>query len=73
MKPKIIEGQKMQSMSECIVRFGNCGKSFTSPAMYRSTPTKRVKTSSSVFRVSSHLRNVYTDPVNILRLPLWVH
>ena len=36
MKPKIIDGQSMQWMSECRVRFEHCGRLFFSPVIYRS-------------------------------------
>ena len=39
MKPTIIDGQPMRSVSECTVRFGNCGRSFLSPAMYKHAST----------------------------------
>ena len=72
-KPKIIYSQPMGRMSECIVSFGHCGRSFSSPVMYRSALTKRVNMSGSVFRISSHFHNSYTDAFHLSLLPLWVH
>ena len=41
MKPKIIDVQPMQRMSECRFIFGHCGRSFISPTMYKSASTKK--------------------------------
>ena len=61
METKIIDVQPMRNMSECRVRFGNYGRSFPSPAIYRSALKKKVEMSGSVFFFSSRLSNVSTD------------
>ena len=71
-KNKIIDGQPTWRMSECRVRFLNCGRSFNSPAMYRSA-LKKVEVSGSVFSFYSHFFNTFTDTVNLSRLPLWMN
>ena len=70
MKRKIINGQPMQRISECRVRFGHCVRSFLSPAMYKIASTKIIAMSGSVFRSSIHLYNASTDPVHLPRIPL---
>ena len=73
MKPNIIDGQTMQRISECSVRFEHCGRSFTSPTMYMSALTKIFEMSGSVFPVSIHFLNASTDTVQMMWLPSWVH
>ena len=73
MRLEIIYGQTMRIMSECIVRFGNCGRSFISPAIYKSVSAKRIVISGPVLRASSNFRSVSTNDVYLLRIPLWVH
>ena len=68
MEPKIIDGQPMQRMSECRVRFGHCGRSITSHVMYSSALTK-IEIWESVFRFSIHFCNASTDAVHLPRLP----
>ena len=68
-KPKIIDGQTMQRISYCRVRFGHCGRSFISPETYKSELTKRVVISGAVFRVSGHFCNVSIDDVHLMQLP----
>ena len=68
-----IDAQSMRRMSEWRAKFGNCGSSSPSPVISSSLSVKRVVISGSVFRVSYHLLNVYTDTVHILRLLAWVH
>ena len=73
MKPKIIDVQTMRIMSECRATFGNCERSFISPAMYRSASEKIFMMSVSVLRVYSHLCKASTDDVHLPRLPSWVN
>ena len=54
MKDKILDIQTMRRMSECKDTFGNFGRSFPYPAMYKSVLTKRVVLLGSMFRISSH-------------------
>ena len=51
---KIIDGQPMWRMSKCRVGFVNCGRSFISPAIYKSLSDEIIAVSRSVFRSSSH-------------------
>ena len=44
---KIIDDQPMRRMSECRVRFGHCGRSFISPAIYKSASAKIIAISGS--------------------------
>ena len=69
MKPKIIDGHPMPSMSECRVRFENCCCTFPSSAMYKSALKKKNEMLGSVLRVSGHFRNASTDAVRMPRLP----
>ena len=69
MKHKIIDGNPMKSISECIIRFENYGRQFPSPDMYRSVLKNKVEMSGSVFRFSNYFRNASTDAVHILQLP----
>ena len=69
MKPKIIDGQSMQRISKCIVRFVHCGRSFISPSVYKSVSPKIIAMFGSVFRASSHFRNASTDSVHLNQIP----
>ena len=60
-------------MSECIVRFGNCGRSFLSLVIYKSVWTKIFVMLVSLLWFSSYFRNASTDAVHIPWLSLWVH
>ena len=73
MIPKIIDNQPMWRMSECRVRFGHCGRSFISPAIYRSASAKIIVISGSMFWASSHFRSVSTDAVHMPLLPSWIY
>ena len=70
MRPKIIDIQPMQSMSECRIRFGHCGSSFISTEVHKGVSAKIIAISGSVFQSFSHFRNAYTGIVHLLRLPL---
>ena len=72
-KPDIIDSQTMRRMSECTVRFGNCDRPFLSPVIYKSTLTKIITMSGSVFQASIHFRNAPTDNVHLPWIPLWFH
>ena len=69
MKLKIMDGQLIRRTSECIFRFGHFGRSFLSPAMYKSAPTKKIAMLRSVFQASRHFSNASTDAVHLPRLP----
>ena len=73
MKPKSLDDHPMQRMSECRVRFGNCGRSFLSPAIYKSVSAKIIVMFGYVFQDSSHFRNASTHAVPLTRFPSWVH
>ena len=73
MKPKIIDGQTMQSISECRAWFVHCGRSFLPSVMYKSLLTKIIEMSGSIFRASSHFCNASTDAVCLPRPPSWLH
>ena len=73
MKPKIIYIQSIRRMSECRVKFVHLSSSFTSPAMYRSESAKIVYLLGSMFCVSSHFCNAYTDAVHLPQLTSWLH
>ena len=73
MMPKIIDGQLVRRVSDCRVRFGHCGRSFLSPAMYKRSSAKIIGMSGSVLLDSSHFNNVSTDAVHLPRLPSWIH
>ena len=45
---KIIDGHPMRRISECRVRFVNFGRSFLSPAIYKSDSAKRIAMPGSV-------------------------
>ena len=70
MKPKIIDDQMMRRIYDCRVRFGHCGRSFISPAMYKIVSTKIIAMSGSVFQYSRHFRNASTDAVHLPQLTL---
>ena len=70
---KIIDDHQMERMPECRVRLGYCGRSFLSPAIYKSASANRNKISRSVFRSSSHFCNTSTNTVNLTRLPSWIY
>ena len=69
MIPKIIDGQTMQMISECRVRFVHFGTVFIYTAIYKSAPAKIIAMSGSVFQASSHIRNASTDAVHLPWLP----
>ena len=68
MNPKSIDDQPMRGMSECRVRFGHYGRSFISPATYKTASTKIVVMSRSMFQASIHFRNASNDTVHMMRL-----
>ena len=73
MKPKFINGHPIRRISECRVRCEHCGRSFLSPAMYKSASTKIIVMSGTVFQSLRHFRNASTADVHLPRIPLWVH
>ena len=73
MKPKAIDDHPMWRISECRVRFGNCGRPFSSPTMYRRALTKKVEMLVSLFCLSRNFWNVSTNAVHLPQLPSWVH
>ena len=48
-RPKILDGQRMQRISECRVIFRHCGRSYLSPALYKMVSTKIIMMLRSVF------------------------
>ena len=60
-------------MYECRVKFEHCGKSFLSPAIYKSVLAKKITMYGSVFQASSHFRSASNDNAHIPRLPSLVH
>ena len=73
MLPKIIDNQNMWRMYECRVSFGNCGRSFIFPVIYKSVSDKKIVISGSMFWALSHFCSVSTDTVHLSCFPLWVH
>ena len=73
MKPKFINDHPIRKISECRVRCEHCGRSFLSPAMYKSLLDKIIAMYGSLFRALIHTRNVSNDAVHMPRLLLWVH
>ena len=63
----------MWRVSECRVGFRHCGRSFLSPAIYKSLLAKRIAISGSMFRASNHFHSTSNDAFHLLLLPFWVH
>ena len=66
---KSIDDQPMLRISECRVMFGNFGRSFISPVIYKSASAKIIAMYGSVFRSLSHFRSASTDAIYLPRLP----
>ena len=73
LKPKMIDVQPIQRVSECRVIFGNSGRSFTYHAMYRSVSMKIFDTLGDMLHISSHFRNASIDSLHLPLLNLCVH
>ena len=71
--PEIINVHPMRSMSECRFRFGHGGRSFLSPALYKSVSAKRIAMSGYMFGASSNFLSVPNNSDHLLRLSMLVH
>ena len=69
MIPKFKDEQPMQMMSKRRLRLVHCGKSFLSPAIYRSAYAKIIVMSGSVFQALIHFHSASTNAIHLQRLP----
>ena len=73
MIPKVIDDHPMRRMSECRFIFGNCGRSFLSPAVYKSASAKIIAISWSVFQSLRHFRSASTEVFHMHLITSLVH